>query len=223
MPVPYIDTPRTEAGNATYLTNGLRSATRHNLSALDSVENSFQSPSGDHDLIKNTANSRSRGTSGPNMRTPRAKPRSTVKSNRDTRELPNTALPKGEFTPLMQSVTKNNYMRNKVGSDGSKVPETPAFLADGYRSNGNTPGLPKMDMSDMYEEGTYSGVADEEATPVPRLASSSVQSTPLPAMPGRDGEGPVLGEGQNMMSLKEQGNVRPALHSRENGIPNFCI
>lgn len=215
MPVPYIDTPRTEAGNATYMTNGLRSATRHNLSALDSVENSFQSPSGDHDLIKNTTNSRSRGASDPNMRTPRAKPRSTAKPSRDTRELPNTALPKGEFTPLLQSVTKNNYMRNKVAGDGSRIPETPAFLADGYRSDGNTPGLPKMDMSDIYEEITYSRIADEEATPVPRLDSSSVQGTPIPAMRGGNGDGPVLEEGQNMMPLKEQGNVRPALHSRK--------
>lgn len=206
MPVPYIDTPRTEAGNATYLTNGLRSATRHNLSALDSVENSFQSPSNDHDLVKNIENRRS----DSNVHTPRAKPRSSRKSNQDIRNLPNVAPPKGEFTPLMKSVTKNNALRNKPGD--TKIPETPAFLADGYRSNGNTPGLPKMDMTEMYDEGTYSGVGDEEATPVPRIASSSVQGTPLPGMPGRDGEGPVLSDGQNMMSLKEQGNVRSALN-----------
>lgn len=223
MPLPYIDTPRTEAGNATYLTNGLRSATRNNLSALDSVEDSFQSPSNDHDLVKNPENSRSRGISDPNMRTPRAKPRTSVKSRRDSRGLPSTAASNGEFTPLLKSVTKNNVMRNKRGSEDGNIPDTPAFLADGYRSNGNTPGLPKMDMTEVYDEGTYSAVADEEATPVPRLASSSVQGTPLAAMSGRDGEGPILGEGQNMMSLKEQGNVRSALPIlyKNDGIPNY--
>jgi hypothetical protein len=191
MAFPYIDTPRTEYdGNATYLTTGFRSAGRHNLSALDSLENSFQTPSKDNDVIK-----------GFDKRvTPRAAAAS--KSTRSAlRHLPATAPGKGEFTPLMKSATKNNLLRNMSTTRGTDGPKTPGYQREAYRSNAHTPGLPAIDMSDIYEEDRTM----EEATPVPHAASSSAQSTPLPRYAGRDGA--VLGDGRNNLSLKDQAMV----------------
>ena len=58
-----------------------------------------------------------------------------------------------------------------------------------------------MDMTGIDEEDA----TDDQPTPIPQAASSSVQSTTLPFLPGRDGGG-VLNDGQNM-TLKEQENV----------------
>ncbi|KAJ5384403.1 Spindle associated [Penicillium concentricum] len=188
MAFPYIDTPRTEYdGNATYLTAGFRSAGRQHLSALDSLENSFQTPSKDNDVIK-----------GFDKRvTPR--PGAASKSTRSAlRHLPSTAPEKGEFTPLMKSATKNNLLRNMSAARGTDGPKTPGYQRETHRSNAHTPGLPAMDMSDIYEEDRTM----EEATPVPHAASSSAQSTPLPGYSGRNGG--VLGEGGNNLSLKDQ-------------------
>lgn len=59
-----------------------------------------------------------------------------------------------------------------------------------------------MDETETYEDGMT-----EEPTPLPQVASSSAQSTPLPTLPGRDGGGGVLNDGQKMMTLKEQEKV----------------
>ncbi|KAK2873778.1 hypothetical protein FQN49_002082 [Arthroderma sp. PD_2] len=189
MAFPYIDTPRTEVdGNATFISHGQRSATRHNLSALDSVENSFVSPSKENDILKETSGSRNRQRK-VSLRTPRAS--QGLKSARhDKRTLPNSALPKGEFTPLMNSVTKNNFLR--TGGDRARgVPATPA--------------LSKIDESNLYEGASMNSSA-YDATPVPQGAPSSGQSTPLPALPQRDGTGGVIRDGQNM-TLREQENI----------------
>ncbi|CAG8887812.1 unnamed protein product [Penicillium egyptiacum] len=188
MAFPYIDTPRTEYdGNATYLTTGVRSAGRHHLSALDSLENSFQTPSKDNDVIK-----------GFDKRViPRAGAAS--KSTRSAlRHLPAAAPAKGEFTPLMKSATKNNLLKNMSAARGTDGPKTPGYQRETYRSNAHAPGLPAMDMSDIYEEDRTM----EEATPVPHAASSSAQSTPLPGYSGRNGG--ALGDGGNNLSLKDQ-------------------
>lgn len=191
MAVPYIDTPRTDAGNATFMTNG-----GAHLDAL-SVEASFASPSKDHDLIKTIQNSR-RGTS---LKTPRVRAPFA-----DRRNLPTAALPKGEFTPLMKSVTKNNFLRGPSGTVRG-VPQTPAFIKDGYKSNGETPVLPRLDHSAIDGERTSSSVGgDDQGMPVPQIASSSAQSTPLAVLPRRDGEGALVQDG-NVMTLREQENV----------------
>jgi hypothetical protein len=215
MPLPYIDTPRTEIdGNATYLTNGFRSAVRANLSALDSVENSFQTPSKDEDIIKVLENRQRHSANGFNLSTPRAGSgagtRSTRNALNDRRNLPTIPPPNGEFTPMMRSVTRNNLLRNISAVRNSGAPKTPAYLKEGYRSNGNTPGLPPMDMTDIYEEGATGSMAIDDVTPLPQVASSSAQSTPLPGLPRRDGTAAVLSDGQNMMTLKEQEMVSRA-------------
>ena len=191
MAFPYIDTPRTEIdGNATYLSGGTRSTTRHNLSAL-SIENSFHAPENDRNLLQEFENARGQKKGGTALRTPRAgqASRSTRNSN-----LPGTAV-KGEFTPLMKSVTKKNLLRTADRRVRNR--DTPA--------QSRTPGLPSIDEADGYEDGSI--YQDDDTTPVPHVPSSSVQSTPLPTLRGRDQNG-IIGNGQSM-TLREQENVRP--------------
>ncbi|PWY92533.1 hypothetical protein BO70DRAFT_376192 [Aspergillus heteromorphus CBS 117.55] len=198
MAYPYIDTPRTEIdGNATYLTNGNRSVGRPNLTALDSVENSFLTPSkGDDDVLKGFGEGRRRTSASFKISTPRAGsgPKSSRSALNSRHQLPTAAIPRGEFTPLMKSATKNNYLKNMSAARG---PKTPGYAGRSYLSNGNTPGLPAMEMTGIDEEET----TDDQPTPIPQVASSSVQSTPLPGL-SRDGG--VLNDGNNMMTLKEQ-------------------
>ncbi|CAG8878106.1 unnamed protein product [Penicillium nalgiovense] len=167
MAFPYIDTPRTEYdGNATYLTTGFRSAGRHNLSALESLENSFQTPSKDNDVIK-----------GFDKRvTPRAGRVYSVNEERD----------------------EEQSFEEYVCDERNRRSENPGYQRETYRSNAHTPGLPAMDMSDIYEEDRTM----EETTPIPHAASSSAQSTPLPGYSGRNGG--ALGDGGNNLSLKDQ-------------------
>jgi hypothetical protein len=194
MPHPdYIDTPQTAAGNS-YLTNG--------LGRLDdlSPEKSFASPSRGRDLIQGIRNGR-----GLSLKTPRAGARDPL------RLLPNGAGQKGEFTPLMMSVTKKNHMRR---TSGRKLgAQTPSFMKENSILNGPTPALPRGgDNSRIYDEKTSSSAGDAaNETPMPQaVSSSSAQSTPLAQLPGRDGIGGVVGEG-NMMTLREQESVSWAM------------
>ena len=188
----YINTPATTAGDATYLTNG--------LGRLDelSPEKSFAAPSKNNDLITQLQKSRKNGVS---LKTPRASQRDPL------RLLPNGPVGRSEFTPLMKSVTKNNLRRASAKKFG--VPDTPAFLKENYSMNGATPGLPTMvDDSQILPENTTSSAGEAmNEPPIPQNISSSVNSTPLAQLPGRDGRGGVLGDG-NIMTLREQENVR---------------
>jgi hypothetical protein len=189
MPHPdYIDTPQTAADNS-YLTNG--------LGRLDelSPEKSFTSPSKGRDLLQGIRNGR-----GLSLKTPRSGARDPL------RLLPNGAGKKGEFTPLMMSVTKKNHIRR---TSGARVgAQTPSYL-NNSNLNGPTPALPRMgENSRIYDERTSSSAGDAaNETPMPQdVISSSAQSTPLAQLPGRDGRGGVVGDG-NMMTLREQENV----------------
>ncbi len=190
MPHPdYIDTPQTAADNSS-LTNG--------LGGLDelSPEKSFASPSKGRGLIQGIRNGR-----GLSLKTPRAGARDPL------RLLPNGAGKKGEFTPLMMSVTKKNHMRRASGRKAGG--QTPSYIRDNSILNGPTPGLPRMgDDSRIYEERTSSSAGDAAVeTPMAQVVtSSSAQSTPLAQLPGRGGGGGVVGDG-NMMTLREQENV----------------
>ena len=181
----YIDTPRTDAGNTTFLNNA------QDLENL-SVENSFQIPAnGENDLLKQLRTNRR----GLDLRTPRSRA-----PLNDRRNLP-TAPGHGEFTPLMKSVTKNNLLRN-----GKKngVPDTPAFLKPGFKNSVESPALPAPDGSAVYGDETASSLTEQDqVTPIPQVASSSAQSTPLATLPKRDGGG-LFADGA---TLKEQENV----------------
>ena len=180
----YVETPRTDAGNATFMTNG------HNLEDF-SVENSFVAPSKNEDLLQQVRNGRVLNLRTPRTRNPLA----------ERRNLPNGPKP-GEFTPLLKSVAKNNFNRNNKLRG---APKTPAFLENGYKGS-DTPALPETDSSRVYGEETASlAEGDNEGTPVPQVASSSAQSTPL-ALPQRDAGGVLTTEG-NAMTLREQENV----------------
>jgi hypothetical protein len=201
MAVPYIDTPRTEIdGNATYLTNGLRSATRHNLSAL-SVEESFQSPDKDRNLLKEFQNARSQKPGGASLRTPRATTGSRT-ARRTLQDRPNAPAAattrRTEFTPLLKSVTKSNALR--TADNRAPHGQTP-LLSRNRLSDQKTPGLPSIDETGMYDESSM-----DHPTPVPHATNSSVQSSPLPILPGRAGNA-IVGDGQNVMTLREQENV----------------
>ncbi|KAI9822425.1 MAG: hypothetical protein M1827_000144 [Pycnora praestabilis] len=188
MAFPMIDTPHTEAGNATHLT--------HAGDFDFSMENSFQSPSKDNnDLIKQMQNSRK----GINLKTPRS--RAPFGDRRNLLAPP----AHGEFTPLLKSVTKSNLLRQQSNGKENGIPHTPAFLKPGYK-NADSPALP-AESSGIYggdNTGSSFEGEDGESTPVPQVASSSAASTPLAMLPRRDGGGGVLTDGANVMTLREQ-------------------
>lgn len=178
----YLDTPRTDAGNLTYLSNG------HAIDAL-SAEPSFLSPvKTQSDLL-----SQLRSNRGVSLKTPRSRA-----PLGDRRNLPAQA----EFTPLLKSVTKRNTV--KIGKENG-VPNMPAFLKPGYKGQ-DSPALQVPEISVVYGDESGSFAAVEEATPLPPPASSSAQSTPVPVLPKRDANG-MLTEQGNMMTLREQENV----------------
>ena len=181
----FVDTPRTEAGNATYLSN------IHNINDL-SVENSFLSPlKKPDDLLSQMRNNR-----GVSLRTPSVRPPFT-----DRRNIP--ALASQEFTPLLKSVTKRNTIR--AGKENA-VPNTPAFLKAGFQGK-ESPALQAPESSVLYGDETGSSVnGQDEGIPMAPMASSSAQSTPLAVLPKRNGDGVLVDQG-NMMTLREQENV----------------
>ncbi|KAI4199228.1 MAG: hypothetical protein LQ348_001924 [Seirophora lacunosa] len=187
----YVETPRTDAGNSTYMPNGC------DLEDF-SAENTFLSPSKkEKDLVSQMRNGR-----GISLRTPR--PRVPLGDRRNLQAPP----AQGEFTPLLKSVAKKNFQRSGK-YDG--VPETPAFLKNGYRG-GASPALPTATPG-AYSENTGSSIgASDDGTPVPQIASSSAQVTPLATLPKREGEGVLTDQG-NVLTLREQENVSLRLTS----------
>ena len=179
-----LDTPRTEAGNATLTSN-------HGLDI--SFEPSFQSPSRDNnDLVSQMRNNRRPvDIKTPHSRAPFADRRNGAATGA-----------KGEFTPLLKSVTKTNMSR-RPSKDGKMA--TPAFLKQVHETSLLSPAL-SMENSAIYGDGASSFQGQDE-TPMPQMASSSANTTPLAMLPRRDGGG-VLADGANMMTLREQENVR---------------
>lgn len=175
MVLPYIETPRSDAGNATYV-----------IDTDLSVAEAFPSPAKDnHDLIKQI-----RSRSGLDLKTPRARAPFAERRNLPT---------KNEFTPLLKSATRNRLIQRDTEAKENGVPQTPAVFKPGYKSE--SPALP-VDSSAVYGEDTGSSAGEDgDATPVPPAVSSSAMSTPIPVLP-RKGEG-VLNDG-NLLTLREQ-------------------
>ena len=191
-----LDTPRTNIGDATYLTN---------QPDFDiSQEQSFQSPGKDNDnLIQQLQNGR-RGAI--NFKTPRSR----VPFG-DRRNLP--ALNAGEFTPLLKSATRNSA--RKSGKENG-VPQTPAYLKAGTLKDipEDTP-LPHMSSS-IYGDDNRNG-SYIDGTPVPHIESSSAASTPMALLPRRSDGTNVLQDG-NQMSLREQENVIDKIEKENFGL-----
>lgn len=181
----YIETPRTEMGNATFITNGRR------LEDF-SVENSFVAPQKKSEDLFATA----RQGRGLSLRTPIA--RQPFSDRRNISKLPSHA----EFTPLLKSVGKSNLQRQNEKLRGG--PQTPAFLKDGYQAV-ETSVLPHGDYSGIYVDELGSSIAGNENTPLPQVASSSAPSTPLAILAPRDSNAPL--DSQGVLTLKDQENV----------------
>lgn len=146
-----------------------------------------------------------------NLKTPRAGLREPLKV------LPNENQGKSEFTPLMKSITKRNTARRLSGRRAG-IPDTPAYLKDGYSMNGATPALPRADdNSQLHSEHTASSAGGaHDFTPIPQNVSSSAHSTPLAQLPMRDGGG-VVNDG-NMMTLREQENIIDKIEKENFGL-----
>ncbi|RDL32506.1 uncharacterized protein BP5553_08962 [Venustampulla echinocandica] len=193
-----LDTPRTNLGDATYLSN--------NQPEFDfdlSQEPTFQSPSKDNNIVQQLQNGR-RG--GINLKTPRSRVALS-----DRRNLP-AGLSGGEFTPLLKSATRNSALRN--GKENTI--QTPAFLRAGGLDN-----IPE-DLSALPALGSsvYGDSRNESymvGTPMPHIDSSSAASTPMALLPRRkDGPG-VLQDG-NQLSLREQENVIDKIEKENFGL-----
>jgi chromosome segregation ATPase len=185
-----LDTPRTNVGDATYLSR--------QLDFDITQEPSFQSPSKDNNnLVQQLQN----GRRGP-IRTPRSRV-----AFGDRRNLP-PGLSGGEFTPLLKSATRNSALRN--GKEN--VPHTPAF---GILDNIPEDFSPLPQGSSVYEDsrnGSYMA-----STPMPQIDSSSTASTPMALLPRRS-EGPGVLQDSNQMSLREQENVIDKIEKENFGL-----
>lgn len=192
-----LDTPRTNIGDATYLTN-------QQIDFDISQEQSFHSPSKDNNnLITQLQNGR-RGA----IKTPRSRVALT-----DRRNLP-TGLGGGEFTPLLKSATRNSALR--IGKEN--VPQTPAFLKP-RGGLGNIPEdyspLPNMGSS-IYGQDSRNG-SYLSGTPMPQMDSSSTASTPMALRPRRN-DGPGVLQDGNQLSLREQENVIDKIEKENFGL-----
>ena len=176
-----IETPHTEAGNATYLSNGVPDFSIE-PSFVDDVGHRFRGNDNRNGLIT------------PGARRPLTDRRNAPGGNQGV-----------EFTPLLKSVARTTLARQANGQNA--VPPTPAVLKAGYQSTGNSPALP-LDATVLNGGDTESSFDQEDAgaTTIPPVSSSSMPSTPLATLPKSD-RAAVVTDGRKMMTLREQENV----------------
>jgi chromosome segregation ATPase len=185
-----LDTPRTNVGDATYLSR---------QPDFDiSQEASFQSPGKDNNLLQQLRNGRSGRI---NLSTPRGRAPFADRIN----------LPAGiggaEFTPMLKSATRNSARRG-YGKENGAVPATPAL----DRIEEDLTPIPSMDTS-VYTSRNMSYMDNT----LPQVDSSSTASTPMVMLPRRgDGSGP-LHDG-NQLSLREQENVIDKIEKENFGL-----
>jgi len=190
----FIETPRTNLGDATYLTN-------QQFDFDISQEKSFQSPSKDNNNLLEQLHNGRRGA----IRTPRSR---VILSDR--RNLPG-GIGSGEFTPLLKSATRNSALR----SGKENVPQTPAFLRSGGLDRIPEDFSPLPVGSSVYGEDTRSG-SYMAGTPMPEIDSSEA-STPMALLPRRK-EGPGILQDGNQLSLREQENVIDKIEKENFGL-----
>ncbi|KAL6870266.1 putative spindle-pole body protein [Trichoderma novae-zelandiae] len=186
-----LDTPRSNAGDATYLS-------KMPDFADISQEASFLAPDKDDDLLQQLRNGRSNGTS---IRTPRRRT-----SLADRRNLPSN-IGGGEFTPLLKSATVNSTRRN---GKGAAVTTTPAPL-NRIDEDDMTP-IARMDFSAFSARNA--SFLDNE---LPHIDASSAASTPMAFPPRRDADKGPLQDG-NQLSLREQENVIDKIEKENFGL-----
>ncbi|KAF4470850.1 myosin heavy chain [Fusarium albosuccineum] len=188
-----LDTPRTNIGDATYLS-------RQPDFADISQEASFQSPPKEGNLLQQLRNGRSNGI---NLRTPRQRGPLA-----DRRNLP-PSVGGAEFTPLLKSATRNS-VRRYGKENGTAVPNTPAL--DKIDEADLTP-VPRMDTS------IYMGSRNQSymENTMPEVDTSSAASTPMAVPRRRGGDKGPLQDG-NQLSLREQENVIDRIEKENFGL-----
>ncbi|KAF5136733.1 Spindle pole body protein pcp1 [Metarhizium anisopliae] len=188
-----LDTPRTNVGDATYLS-------RQPDFADISQEASFHSPGKDGDFFQQLRNGRSNGVS---LRTPRQRGPLA-----DRRNLPQN-LGEVEFTPMLKFSARRNARKNGK-ENGTTALNAPAL--DRIDEDDMTP-IPRMDSS-VYLGSRSQSFLDNT---LPQLESSSVASTPLAMQPRRGGDKGPLQDG-NQLSLREQENVIDRIEKENFGL-----
>ncbi len=186
-----LDTPRTNAGDATYL---------NRQPDFDiSQEASFHSPTKGAHIFQQARNGIK-----PNIRTPRGAGRAPFT---DRRNLPQ-GIGGAEFTPLLKSATRNSSRRYSGKENGLA---TPAYLD---KIDEDMTPVPGVDLSSYG--GSRSASSFVASTPLPQVDSSSLEPTPLVARPRGDGGGPLQDGVQ--LSLREQEQVVDRIEKENFGL-----
>ncbi|KJZ72407.1 hypothetical protein HIM_08210 [Hirsutella minnesotensis 3608] len=185
-----LDTPRTNIGDATYLS-------RPPDFADVSQEASFQSPGKDGNLLQQLRNGR------PNLRTPRQRGPLA-----DRRNLPQS-IGGAEFTPLLKSATRNSARRGGK-ENGIVIQNTPAL---GRIDEDEMTPIPRTDTSVFLGSRNQSYLDNT----LPQVDSSSVASTPVAPQPRRGKDKGPLQDG-NQLSLREQENVIDRIEKENFGL-----
>lgn len=191
----YIDTPGTERGDFTSLSN------KH----VDfSIVQPFASPSKNPaENLRNAMRGMRGAPSQQNQQAVAATPR--VRNPLVSRANPNGLPQKQEFTPLLKSAKRNQLLQQSILEEKENtggIPDTPAAFRSSYASQGGA--LP-VNSSMLEGDHTSSSInGGNDVTPVlpGGQSSSMVDSTPIPAMPG-NGAGGVLDQG-NVLTLRDQ-------------------
>ncbi|KAJ2974131.1 hypothetical protein NQ176_g6220 [Zarea fungicola] len=188
-----LDTPRTNVGDATYLS-------RAPDFADISQEASFHSPEKDSgNILQQLRAGRANGSS---IRTPRRDPLT------DRNNLP-PSIGGAEFTPLLKSATRNS-IRRRGGKENGALSLTPSLSR--IDENDLTP-VQRIDAS-MYSTSRNQSYLDHT---LPQIDSSSVSSTPLAISARRGGDKGPLQDG-NQLSLREQENVIDRIEKENFGL-----
>lgn len=173
------------------------------------MEQSFVSPKKrPQDLVSQMRSHRHHPSRTPSARNPLT---SRPQGPANKKQSYNTATVRrsGEFTPLLQSVTKKNAFGK--GKENA-APDTPAFLRKGYIGQAS-PALTTGGLGSSVYGSEGPSMLEEDVTDLPKITSSE-QSTPIAP---RQGEGVLDGE-TNAMNLREQTEVcLHALFSSRNG------
>ncbi|CAK7232450.1 hypothetical protein SCUCBS95973_008263 [Sporothrix curviconia] len=196
-----LDTPRTNAGDATYIGRPPEFDV--------SQEMSFMSPTKDGNIFDQLRNG-----GRPSLRTPRGGAGGRAPfSNRQN-------LPEGiggvEFTPLLKSATRNSARRGHRGKENGGTGAIPLSLGKIDEDDTTMPVPGAMDMSTF---GVARNMSYVESTPLPHIDSSSIASTPVVMRPRSSGKdtGGLLQDG-NQLSLREQENVIDRIEKENFGL-----
>ena len=179
----FLDTPRTELGNGTFLTTG------HDIEDM-SLERSFHSPKKrDNALTIGLRKKRGALPQTPAPPSGLSKPSNVRKRQSE------------EFTPMLKSTKKIDGLAHRSTSM-QRSTINPIGLRYQQQSSTGQDTSTGLDSDGDHSKGTQAVAA----TPLPLITNSSVGSTPLAVPHTRNGNG-AHHEQQNQMPLREQEHV----------------